>query len=138
MISQEKLRKYVDIIEKYDMISYATITLYNNEEEVYLYVEGRVDTKSYGSFLAYGGYNFTDIVKLYPSINTDWDGNGTLPKYALEAADVLRRCALACREINELKLSGKSYFSSSFAQELKNEYKRRGKDMKIYVDDRRR
>lgn len=136
MISQEKLRKYVDIVEKYALTSYASMTYYpDGEIEVYIYIEEEIKFK-YNRFSVYGGYDDAEYLKLNTTIYLDSQDNGVLPKEALQVSDAIKRCAFACQEINQLRIPYRTYLSVDFVEALKQEYKRRGKIMKVNVNRR--
>ena len=129
MISQEKLRKYVDIVEKYGMKSRVLITRYGKRDlEITMYIEKEyVKDNSY--FLIYGAYDMDAFLKLYPSVNCTM--NWMTVNEALKCSEILKNCALMCREINELRIPMNVYESLEFIELLRKEYKIRGKRLNI-------
>lgn len=130
MISQEKLRKYVDIIEKYDMKSRVCIIEHNNRViEIVMYIEKEIKVANNSYFLVYGAYNSDVCLKLFPSLNSDTEW--LTINEALKCSEALKNCALMCKEINNLRIPFNAYESIEFIELLRKEYLRRGKRLNI-------
>ena len=135
MVSQEKLSQYVDIIDKYGLKNRVQMTFYGQGAfEVVHFIEDNL-TIGENYFEVYGHYASDSVLKLYPLFQLS-EECGIPPKRAIDCAVKLRNLALACQEINDLRIPFKTYESLEFVEALRKEYLRRGKRLNLIKENR--